>query len=127
MSPYRVRVNVDGRDCVFSSMISSDKENGRKFIYIVEKSVGSSVDSFKGIAHKQTSRKNSTILAKYEAERSVLYRRYNLIRHIGYDKKGDKNYLIMNVSENEFTLSDCLRSAMNNFCELNGYTILEEL
>lgn len=131
MQPYRVLVNNNNYRAVYAAMMST-KDDGSKMVYIVEKhlpEVPAGQISFltdeelvtaRELAHKVSTVRNSDIVGSYKlVQFDSTPRSYSLRKVI------DNQLHITDVLE--ITQQDCLRVAMADFCETNGYTILHVL
>lgn len=124
MSPYRVLVKDRStrQEFILASMLSIDPKTKERRIFIIDKQIpiGADYKDIKRIAHKMTSHINSTILQKYIIVNNEATNRYEVYK-CNYD---DVEYRLYN---SEFTQSDCLIAAMNDFCQKNGYVIIDTL
>ena len=143
MSPYRVLAKYLSRDnidkFVLSSMLSVDKMSGRRFIYILLKhdrnnptgayyllnqfpSIPESVKNgqAKILAHRQSGKQNSDILAKYEIHRMTDHS--YMIDYID-----SKSSIHVPLTYKEFTQQDCLKAAMHHYCSKNNIDIINTL
>lgn len=136
MQPYRVLVYDSERDMkhVLASMLSVDAQ-GRHNIYIVAKHNPNeqghipgqqtfdtvTFDLAKKLARTLTSKSNSNIIANYRCIRQVTVdesRAYALRKIIAR-----KSWMI----DEQYTIADCLVSAMNDYCKDSGFEILSTL
>lgn len=124
MSPYRVLVKDRStrQEFILASMLSIDPKTKERRIFIIDKqiTIGADYTDIKRIAHKMTSHINSTILQKYIIVNNEATNRYEVYK-CNYD---DVEYRLYN---SEFTQSDCLIAAMNDFCQKGGYVIIDTL
>ncbi len=127
MSPYRVLVDTGSSNCVMAAMLSVDKTTMTRSILITRKTVeGFSENdvSSKVVAHMQTGRRNSNILCRYvmtkEPDRSYSVSRVYYVSESG-------SLITASTGIHEFTQSDCLKAAMNNYCASNKLRILQDL
>ena len=131
MQPYRVLVNLHTKQAVMSAMMSVDKDGGHH-IYIVEKHEPSIKGHVPGqlsffddeepnirkIAHNVTTKVNSII-------------KYSYICSYGEDQPRHRRWWVWskdgrNISA-EYTLQDCLKAAMDDYCSTRRYKIIQEL
>ncbi len=137
MKPVRVRVaSKSGREYILSSMISKDKNTGVYWIYVMDRHMPTTSSgqgtlpieevrqiTNKELAHKVINKWNSTILDAYVLEREEHGRRYVMSRHIF----GSRENPITKITGIEPTQEDCVRLAMNDYCNRNFLTVVEEL
>ena len=127
MSPFRVKVSKsNAQELVLSAMLHYDKILGY-VIYILEKHAdqvdgqvvfsfaSDKVEEYRQRAHRISGKVNSSILAKYLIKKDEDYRRYRV-----FDAN---NVCITKIEQLEYTLSDCLVSAMNHYCKLHRFNI----
>lgn len=124
MSPYRVlaKDRSTRQEFILASMLSIDPKTKERRIFIIDKQIpiGADYKDIKRIAHKMTSCINSTILRKYIIVNNEATNRYEVYK-CNYDAIEYRLY------NSEFTQSDCLIAAMNDFCQKNGYVIIDTL
>ena len=130
MQPYRVLIQTYKDQLVMSAMMSVDKDGGHH-IYIVEKhqphlkgyvpgqlSFFDDDPDIKKIAHDVTTKVNSII-------------KYSYTCAYGDDQPRHRRWWVWskdnrNISA-EYTLQDCLKSAMQDYCSRKRYKIIQEL
>lgn len=136
MQPYRVLVGDRERRAnhVLAAMLSVD-EQGRHNIYIVAKHNPNEQGHIPGqqtfdeltyitakkLARTLTSKSNSSIIAKYRCIRQVTAdssKAYALKRI-----RDHKSWMI----DEQYTIADCLMSAMSDYCKESGFEILSTL
>ncbi len=131
MSPYRVAViDTTMSKSVMCSMLSTDKKTGEHNIYILLKTASGLDESdnvtpyMRRIAHKMSGKLNSRIMGKYIAYKDNMVRRYMIDRYV--DTLGpDPQVTTLDIIE--YTLSDCLKRAMEDYCRIHGLNIIQEL
>lgn len=133
MSPYRVIVETASGRKVLSAMLSSSP-GINKVIYVVDKSVSDASDSDKEAenvmkyeAHKQTYVKRSRILGTYTVDKVLTWNKGKYKLQKMYYQSANGSAITLNTGITEFTLSDCLRSAMKHLCTNLGYKIVKDL
>jgi len=129
VTPFRVLVRTNEGNKVFSSMMSKDKLTSSNVIYIVNKGnvvlpQGTPINDAKFIAHVQTSKKNSSIVANYLVTKQD-DRRYAIQKV--YYKSSSGSSVYIDTKMREYTQGDCLKAAMYDFCSSNRYDILQDL
>ena len=133
MSPYRVLV-IDENDSkqVLVSFRSLDEETGVDHIYIAKRiikgldSVENSTNYVKLIAHRVTTKLNSNIVGHYVVDKDISFvGRYKVGRYV--KQFSPITYLTEATNIKEYTLQDCVRSCMNDYCSINRLRIIEEL
>ena len=130
MSPYRVVVSKHDKrsnmvnEFIFAAMLSVDRNTKERRIFIIDKPLPmlATHEDKRRIAHKMTSALNSTILAKYIIKFNSDINRYKV--HKCFPHSSDSAYVLYNA---EFTQSACLISAMNDYCDRNGYQIIQTI
>lgn len=118
MSPYRVLVlDKSGYEYVLQAMLSVDKLTQIRYIYIVAKTTTDDMQesSKKAVAHRTSTRGNTIVLDKYEIHLAWLpVNRYEVWKEA------------LHLSD-EYTQSDCLRCAMQHYCNEANMLIKKEL
>lgn len=123
MTPYRVlaqdtdvhtSLGPQMRDVckIYSAMLSKDKITGMRKIYILFKPIPLGYTTFdvKEIAHKMTTRKNSQIMREFIIEpfqSASGQTRYRVVDPDTYDRR--------EIGDPQYTLSDCLVTAMHQY------------
>ncbi len=131
MSPYRVVVMNQGDKSnlmILSAMLSINKYQDKR-IFIVQRMIpiGSDISHAREIAHSITTKGNSGILARYAIERNQ-FSRYTLYRHHSYLEYINHSYPEWDKIDDKLYLqSDCLKLAMEHYCQDQNYSILETL
>lgn len=122
MSPYRVLISTGTTQAILQSMLSVDKTTQNHYIYIVEKESTYDMDTgeLKVSAHRQSTKKNTMILAKYEIH--IAWSPLNWSPMNRYELWQDNTF----ISE-EFTQQDCITAAMNHYCKEHNISILHTL
>lgn len=127
MQPYRVEaIDSHKNTHVISAMLSKGKISPYH-IYIVEKHFKSELDnlmidsivkdSSTELAHAMSTRTNSTIKVRYDFESQPGRRKYKLIR-------SSDNF---HIDKLDYTLQDCLRTAMVDYCTHKNLNIVRYL
>lgn len=131
MQPYRVLVQTYTDQLIMAAMLSVDK-NSRHHVYIVEKhqpkvkgQVSGQLSFFEDVepdarklAHDVTTKTNSIIKYSYTCVYGLGQPRH---RRWWLWSKDNRNV------SSEYTLQDCLKSAMDDYCTRMKYKIIQEL
>lgn len=125
MSPYRVSIAAaDGGTAVLAAMLSIDKKDGTRYIFIIHKLspelLGNDKPSDKELAYAQTCKRNANIVAVYAIHKTE-DNRYAVSRctmlGVGTSK----------LPNLEYTQSSCLSAAMHDYCSINNHNIISIL
>lgn len=126
MSPYRVLVDSDGKPRLIVAMLSVDKLTKRRRIFIVEKTLPhmwkATPEEIKHLAHMQISQKNTLTLAEYVIHKDDMGLKYSISR-----RNHECGMTHENIANNQYTQSDCLVAAMNDYTTQNDITVIRQL
>lgn len=122
MSPYRVLAKSDtGEVMILAAMLSIDKRTYNRNIYIIERPIPKlyslDMDELRELSHNMTTAANSYILYKYTIFLVDGSNKYEII-----DRGGSR----LGVPP-QYTQSDCLIAAMNEYANDNLITIIDTM
>lgn len=133
MSPFRiVGIDADNKKYVLAAMLSTNKETGARKVYILHKPTPELLDntesqiSERDLAYAMSTKTNSTIVGTYIVNRTD-HRTYELQR---VRRSLGNNHLINiteHVSDDNKTLFECQKRAMEDYCVLNRFDIINIL